>query len=319
MDSERKMKQELIKSADSVKKKVKQLQNIKNNNNLVLDDMLKSITEPLNKIANNSTKKVSLIDNLYPKKETDFKPYNENDDDDDDLPSFNSSDIKKSDYSESDDKTETDSENDDLDQSSNNSFKTLDSNYSPNRSSLSWSMKSEMLKDVPFGVRMERGKYMMGSARVTIKGNTITIAGRTYDVTPGLNQLLFRRTPDLNLITQADTQVYKKLLLETNVHRRNFDPHKAIKSNKGKKYLHIIKPLFKKNTNAASIESLPQGSGLPLMKKMKMKTDYVYWDDPNELVERLKLLVASRDAGNTGLEAEIISIIEELREKKLVN
>lgn len=32
----------------------------------------------------------------------------------------------------------------------------------------------------------------------------------------------------------------------------------------------------------------------------------------------LKLLIASRDAGNTGLENEIIAIIEELRESGLV-
>ena len=26
--------------------------------------------------------------------------------------------------------------------------------------------------------------------------------------------------------------------------------------------------------------------------------DYVYWDDPNELVERLRLLIAKQSAGN---------------------
>jgi hypothetical protein len=41
---------------------------------------------------------------------------------------------------------------------------------------------------------------------------------------------------------------------------------------------------------------------------------YEYWDDPNELVDRLRLLIASRDAGHSGHENEILSIIEELRE-----
>ncbi|KAL4709402.1 hypothetical protein ACJJTC_001198 [Scirpophaga incertulas] len=62
----------------------------------------------------------------------------------------------------------------------------------------------------------------------------------------------------------------------------------------------------------------PKGKGLSLIKKWKKDVDYVYWDDPNELVERLKLLIASRDAGNTGLHNEIISIIEELRESKII-
>ena len=42
--------------------------------------------------------------------------------------------------------------------------------------------------------------------------------------------------------------------------------------------------------------------------------DYVYWDDPNELVDRLRLLVAEQEAGNNFHANEINSIIEELRE-----
>lgn len=41
---------------------------------------------------------------------------------------------------------------------------------------------------------------------------------------------------------------------------------------------------------------------------------YEYFDDPNELCSRLRLLVASRMAGNTNHTQEINSIIEELRE-----
>lgn len=41
---------------------------------------------------------------------------------------------------------------------------------------------------------------------------------------------------------------------------------------------------------------------------------YEYFDDPNELCERLRLLVSSRMAGNTNHMQEMNSIIEELRE-----
>lgn len=43
-----------------------------------------------------------------------------------------------------------------------------------------------------------------------------------------------------------------------------------------------------------------------------------YWDDPNELVDRLRLLASSASAGHTGHNNEIISIIEELREANLI-
>lgn len=49
-----------------------------------------------------------------------------------------------------------------------------------------------------------------------------------------------------------------------------------------------------------------------------MRMDYVYWDDPNELVDRLRLLLAERAAGNPSHINEIISIIEELREAGIV-
>ena len=46
--------------------------------------------------------------------------------------------------------------------------------------------------------------------------------------------------------------------------------------------------------------------------------DYVYWDEPNELVDRLPLLLAERSAGNPSHINEIVSLIEELREAGIV-
>lgn len=47
---------------------------------------------------------------------------------------------------------------------------------------------------------------------------------------------------------------------------------------------------------------------------LKQNIDYVHWDDPNELVDRLRLILASQAAGNNSHTNEINSIIEELRE-----
>lgn len=49
------------------------------------------------------------------------------------------------------------------------------------------------------------------------------------------------------------------------------------------------------------------------------KPNYVFWDNPNELVERLQLLIASESAGNTSHTNEITSIIEELREAQIIH
>lgn len=46
---------------------------------------------------------------------------------------------------------------------------------------------------------------------------------------------------------------------------------------------------------------------------------YEYYDDPNELVDRLMLLVSSKSAGNSNHDQEVNSIIEELRERNIIH
>ena len=83
---------------------------------------------------------------------------------------------------------------------------------------------------------------------------------------------------------------------------------------KSKKYNKYIGPFL--NTKALKRKTV-EGSGLlPKYKiaRKNMSMDYVYWDDPNELVDRLRLLIAEQSAGNPSHVNEIHSIIEELRE-----
>jgi len=46
--------------------------------------------------------------------------------------------------------------------------------------------------------------------------------------------------------------------------------------------------------------------------------DYVHWDDPNELVDRLQLLEVSRQAGHNAHDNEMPSIVEKLREAGII-
>lgn len=45
---------------------------------------------------------------------------------------------------------------------------------------------------------------------------------------------------------------------------------------------------------------------------------YEYYDDPNELCDRLRLLIASKQAGNSNHDQEINSILEELRDNNII-
>jgi len=62
------------------------------------------------------------------------------------------------------------------------------------------------------------------------------------------------------------------------------------------------------------------GRGLPrAMPLNDSALDYVHWNDPNKLVDRMRLLEASRQADYNAYDNEMLSIIEELREATNIN
>lgn len=333
---EMKLKDQIVKSAMAVKRKVEMIKDAKNSNDLALETIFRPIVSPLNQLANKNKEKYGEEITTYDpplkkiKSNESVKSYasseeaNNNEDfdepsSDDFIDPFNQEEERDRESYDKSDKTLVVSPVEDPNVSEC-SFKSLQSSPSVKNNSLSWSTSSEVMTAIPFGIKNERGKLMLGNSRVFDDGNILKIGNLTFKRTLGLKELLYKKSPNLQVITEGDLKNYKILLLETNAHRRNFDPTKPINSNKGFKYMNIIKPLFKFSRNAtSSVESLSQGKGLKLLKNLKKNTDYVYWDDPNELVERLKLLFASRDAGNTGLDNEIIAIIEELQEAGIIN
>lgn len=75
-------------------------------------------------------------------------------------------------------------------------------------------------------------------------------------------------------------------------------------------------PTVEKMFSFTSASQSKKGTGL--YKDVIPQTQLVYYDDPNELVTRLYLLTSSQNAGNTGVNNEIISILEELRERNII-
>jgi hypothetical protein len=118
---------------------------------------------------------------------------------------------------------------------------------------------------------------------------------------------------------------YKEMMLLTNAHKQSYEATKQINSNRGNKYITIIKGLFQNYTGSGvKIGSKIKGgdyvnAGLNLSTGVNLNSvRYEYWDDPNELVDRLRILVAAQQAGNNSGNNEILSIIEELREAHII-
>ena len=62
----------------------------------------------------------------------------------------------------------------------------------------------------------------------------------------------------------------------------------------------------------------PSAQGSTRSDSIDSSFDYDNWDDPNDLVDHLRILLAKRDAGFIGYENEIQFIFKELREAKII-
>lgn len=158
-------------------------------------------------------------------------------------------------------------------------------------------------------------KIHIGNTELQIEdNNNIVIDNRPYEGTRGLYELIFMKKP--HGYNKTDLKNYKEILELSSAHKRDYNPQGQIKGHKYYKYKNVIKPLFDSKTRSKSYHgAAPSKSGSGMAVYNEKPIEYVYWDDVNELVDRLRLLTASKSAGNTDShDNEILSIISELKE-----
>lgn len=300
---EKSIKEEIIKSAENIKKKIKKMNDDKDENHMNISNVFQPIIEPLNSIVKNDNK------NCTDWKNTTRHVY---------TPDINLSDQtekgKSSMTSETSFYSDVESGDDNKDRLDANSEHNDDSYTSKVINSILVTKK----RKVPYGVRKCGSNFMIGNQNIEffpLEHNKLgfRLANNQFTLTDGLKELLFAKSPIKHLITKNDKDNYRTILVQTNAHKRNFNSRDQIQGGKGAKYKNIIRPMFYTTTSTPK-----EGGCLPKLKQFKSNTDLVYWDDPNELVDRLRLLIAAKRAGNSGNDNEIISIIEELKEAKLI-
>ena len=157
--------------------------------------------------------------------------------------------------------------------------------------------------DRTYGLYDIKGKFFHGNKPITIKGNNIIVdCEDEYIGTPGLWELIVSKNPQYGNYADEDIANYAKLMIKTNaLHRKNNPEDKRPKSSKGDKWNNILSDIWKNRKYC-------EGSGVIVIPS-----------DPNTLLERLDLLLASQKAGHTGVVNELVSICDELKRQGVLD
>ena len=154
--------------------------------------------------------------------------------------------------------------------------------------------------DKTFGLYDKQGSFYIGNKPVFIKENNIVLEDEEYEGTHGLWELIVSKEP--KNFTNDDYQNYAKLMVKSNTLHRNNNPKDShSKSNRGYKWKNILRNIWDKREHYT-------GSGLTVIPS-----------DPNALLERLDLLLATQDAGHTGVGNELTSICDEFKRQGVIN
>ena len=162
--------------------------------------------------------------------------------------------------------------------------------------------------DEIFGIRKVKSRYYIGNKRVTFEDDDIIIkeTGRKFSGTPGLWGLITSKNPDMDLIdwTKDDRNSYDRLMLITNALHKHYNQRKGPRSNRGPKWKNILRTIWFNEKPKKGYE----GKGVVVIPS-----------DPNALLERLDLLLASQEAGHTGVRNELVSICDELKRQGVLD
>ena len=156
-------------------------------------------------------------------------------------------------------------------------------------------------RDTTFGIRNEEGLYHIGNKQATIVNNNIIVDVEKFRGTPGLWELIMSKNPDPEYFTKEDYENYAKLMVKTNALYRDNNPKSSRpKSSRSDKW-NLIRLIWVRR------------------EEYEGKRVVVIPGDPNALLERLDLLLASQEAGHTGVGNELVSICDELKRQGVLD
>ena len=167
--------------------------------------------------------------------------------------------------------------------------------------------------DTTFGIYYSpSGDAYIGSKPVTIQGDDILIENEVYHGTVGLWRLITGvKESQIGAIgrdfTDEDLLEYAKLLRQTSVLHRDFNPNNSRpRSSSSWKWKTILRPLWDKYKQEDSEEE--EGSGVKYLPSTI-----------KALKEKLAVLLGEYQAGNTTTRNELVPVLDQLRSRKAIS
>ena len=179
---------------------------------------------------------------------------------------------------------------------------------------IAYEFLNKPLRDTTFGIGKEKGHHYIGNKHVIIDNNDIIIRenGERFEGTPGLWELIMSKNPKEKNYTGKDKDNYEDLMIMTNaLHHNNDENNSRPKSSGGVKWK-LLSPIW--HRKKGGVYTFPkkkegyEGEGVVVIPS-----------DPNALLERLDLLLASQEAGHTGVRNELVSICDELKRQGVLD
>ena len=160
-------------------------------------------------------------------------------------------------------------------------------------------------RDTTFGIRNVEGLYYIGNKQATIVDNNILIDDEKFKGTPGLWELLMSKNPDN--FTNNDYDEYEKLMVKTNALHKDYNPNNPYPRSSRSDKWYLISQIWTNREYTKKKEGY-EGKGVVVIPS-----------NPNALLERLDLLLASQEAGHTGVRNELVSICDELKRQGVLD
>ena len=169
--------------------------------------------------------------------------------------------------------------------------------------------------DTTFGIYYSpSGDAYIGNKPVTIQGDDILVENEVYHGTVGLWRLITGvKESQIGVIgrdfTDEDLLEYAKLLRQTSALHRDFNPNNPRpRSSSSWKWKFILRPLWNKYKQEDSEEEKEGRGGVKYLPSTI-----------KALKEKLAVLLAEYQAGNTTTRNELVPVLDQLRSRKAIS